>query len=89
MRKVLGSLFGEFEVTLFEVSEQITTFQKLHDDVDLLMILENIQKADNVWMLTHFEDFYFTLLKFNVLNTHLFLGHNLYCNFFASLFMHS
>lgn len=85
MGEFLRALFGDSEITSFEVVEQISTGEVLHHDVNVVLVLEEIQKSDNVRVLAHLQDFDFTSLELNILNRHFLLGHDLDSNLFASL----
>ena len=43
MRELLGTSLSYRERTLFEVAKEITAGQLLHDDVNVVLILEDIQ----------------------------------------------
>ena len=77
MGKLLGTLLANRELSLLQVAEQITTIKLLHDDVDVVLVLKDIEEANNVWMLTHFENFNFSSLQLDILHRHLPLGHDL------------
>jgi len=61
----------------------------LHNDIDVVLVLEDIQKADNVRVLAHFENLNLASLQLDVLNGHLFLGHDLDSDRLAGLFVDS
>ena len=77
MGKLLGTFLTNSELSLLQVAEQVTTVKLLHDDVDVVLVLKNIEEANNVWMLTHFENFNFSSLQLDILHRHLPLGHDL------------
>lgn len=68
MGKLPSSLLSYLELSFFQVGKQITAIQLFHDDVDVILILKNVQQADNVRMLAHFEDLNLTSLKLNILD---------------------
>ena len=77
MGKLFGALLGDGERALLQVAEEVTSIQLLHDNVDVVLVFEYIQEANNVWMLAHLQNLNFTPLQFNILNGHLLLGHDL------------
>ena len=77
MGKLLSTFLTNRELSLLQVAEQVTTVKLLHDDVDVVLVLKNIEEANNVWMLTHFENFNFSPLQLDILHRHLPLGHDL------------
>ena len=77
MRELLRTILSYRELPLLQVAEQVATVKLLHDDVDVVLILKDIEEANNVWMLTHLENFYFSSLQLNILHRHLPLGHDL------------
>ena len=77
MRELLRPVLSHRKLPLFQVAEQVATVKLLHDDVDVVLILKDIEEANNVWMLTHLENFYFSSLKLDILHRHLPLGHDL------------
>ena len=89
MCQLLCTLLWNTEIALFKVSEQIAAAQLLHNDVDVVLILEDIKKADDVRVLAHFENLDFPSLQLDVLDGHLFLAHDLDCNTLASLLVDS
>jgi len=68
MGKLLGAFFWNRERTLLKIAEKITTVELFHDDVDVVLILKDIQKANNVRVLTHLEDLDLSALKLNILD---------------------
>ena len=68
MGKLLGAFFRDSERTLLKIAEKITTVELFHDDVDVVLILKDIQKANNVRVLTHLEDLDLSALKLNILD---------------------
>lgn len=89
MGQLLCTFLRNGEIPLFKVSEQITAAQLLHDDVDVVLILEDIKKANDVRMLAHLENLDFPSLQLDVLNRHLLLAHDLDCDTLASLLVGS
>ena len=85
MGKLLGTSLWDRESAFLEIAEKISTIQLLHDDVDVILILEDIQKTDNVRVLAHLEDLDLSALQLNILHRHLPLGHDLDSNRLASL----
>lgn len=83
--QLFGALFTDRELASFQVAEQVTTVELLHHNVDIVLVFEDIEEADNVRMLAHFEDLDFSPLQLDILNRHLLLGHDLNCDSFASL----
>lgn len=81
----LCPFFRDFEITFFKISEQITSGQVLHHDVNVLLVLENIKQSDDVGVLTHFQDFDFSSLEFHVLNCHFLLAHDFNGDLLSSL----
>ena len=77
-----GSLFGDFEVLGLEIVEEVTTFEVLHDDVNVVRILKHIVESDDVWMLAHFQHFNLSFEQFEILEGELFLFDNFDSNFF-------
>lgn len=77
MRELLRPVLSYRELPLLQVAEQVATVKLFHDDVDVVLILKDIEEANNVWMLTHFENFDFSSLQLNILDRHLPLGHDL------------
>ena len=43
MGKLLGTVLANRELSLLQVAEQVTTVKLLHDDVDVVLILENVK----------------------------------------------
>ena len=68
MRQFLGTLLGNREIAFFEIGEQISTAELLHDDVDVVLVLEDVQQTDDVRVLAHLEDLDLTPLQFDVLD---------------------
>ena len=89
MRELLRPVLSHRELPLLQVAEQVATVKLLHDDVDVVLILKDIEEANNVWMLTHFENFDFSSLKFDILHRHLPLGHDLDSHGLSALLMDS
>ena len=83
--QLFGALFTDREPASFQVAEQVATVQLLHHNVDIVLVFEDIEEADNVRVLAHFEDLNFSPLQLDILNRHLLLGHDLNCDSFASL----
>ena len=42
MRKLLGSVLRDRELPFFKVAKKIATVQLFHDDVNIILILEDI-----------------------------------------------
>lgn len=87
--KSFGSLFTKLERSFLKVSEQVSTLQHFHDDVNLVLVLEDIEQTNDIWMLTHLQNLNFSFLKFNILHSHFLLGHYFYCHCFSSLLVSS
>jgi len=68
MGKLLGAFFWDSERTLLKIAEKITAVELFHDDVDVVLILKDIQKANNVRVLAHLEDLDLSALKLNILD---------------------
>ena len=62
--------------SFLNVLEELATLHKVHNEADVPLILESLQKADDTWMVELFEDFYFNLKGFEVFITHLLLAHD-------------
>lgn len=60
MSNGFSSLLGNLEVLRLEIVEEIATFQVLHYYVNVIRVLKNIVKSDDIRMLAYFQDFYFS-----------------------------
>jgi hypothetical protein len=49
----LGTLFRNLKVSLFKVSEKISTLKILHDNVYVVLVFKNIEQSNNVRVLAH------------------------------------
>lgn len=84
---LFGTRFRNSEFPLFKVGKEVTTVKLLHNDINVVLILKNVKEPNNVRMLTHFKDFNLTTLKLNILDRHLFLGHDFDSHSFSRFFM--
>ena len=61
---LMGDLFGAFfrncEVAVRKVAEEITAFQEFHHDVYVVLVFEDVEETDDVWVLAQFQHFYLT-----------------------------
>ena len=87
MRHLFGAGLRNGEFSLLEIREQVTTVELLHDDVNVVLVLEDVKQADYVRMLAHFKDFNLTTLELDILHGHILFRHYLDCNCLASLFV--
>ncbi len=53
----------------------------------MVFIFKDIEESYDIRVLAHLENFNFSSLKLNIGYSHLFLGHDLNCNIFASFLM--
>ena len=49
------------ELSLVQESEEVTSIEDLHDDVNRVLILKNVVELDNVRVLAHFKNLDLTL----------------------------
>jgi hypothetical protein len=89
MSNDLGSLLWDCELSLFKVSEQISSGQVFHDDVDIVLVFKDVEQSDDVRVLAHLEDLNFSALKLYVRDCHFLLGHDLNGNTLACLLMNT
>jgi len=68
MRHLFSTALRNREFSLLKVGEKIATIQLLHDNVDVVLILENVKQTDDMRVLAHLKNFNLTTLKFNVLD---------------------
>lgn len=61
----------------------------LHHDVDIVLVLEDVQQTDNVWVLTHLEHLNFAPLKFDIGGCHFLFRHDFDGDLLASLLVDS
>jgi hypothetical protein len=54
MSDLLGSLLGDFEVLGLEVVEKVASLEVLHDNVNVVRVLEYVVESNDVWVLAHF-----------------------------------
>ena len=73
MGELLGSLLADLEVSLLQIGEEITTMKALHNNVNVVLVLEDIKKPDNIGVLTHLQDLDFPPLKLDILDCHFLL----------------
>ena len=50
------SILRYLEVLGLQVREEVTSFEVLHDDINVIGIFENIKKSYNIWVLAYFEN---------------------------------
>ena len=84
-----GSLFWDSELSLFKVSEKISSRKIFHNDVDIVLVFEDIKQSDDVWMLAHLQNFNFSALKLHVRDCHFLLRHDLNSNTLACFLMNT
>jgi len=84
----LGSLLRNFKVSLFQVCEEVTSAKVFHDDVDVVLVLEDIQQSNDIGMLAHLQNFNLSPLQLNILNGHLLLRHHFDSHFFTGVLVH-
>ena len=53
VRQLLGACLRNCEGAFLQIAEQVSAIQLLHNDIDIILILEDIKKADNVRVLAH------------------------------------
>ena len=85
MRKLLRALLTHRELALLKVSEQVSTVQLLHDDVNIVLVLKDVEQADDVGVLAHLENLYLSTLELDILHGHVLLCHDLDCDCLAGL----
>ncbi len=49
-------VFSHSERSFFEVIEKIAATHVLHNDVDVVLVFEDIEQPDDMWMLTHLKN---------------------------------
>lgn len=73
VRQLLGTSLSYLEVALLEVREQVTARQILHDNINVVLVLEDIEEADDVGVLTHLENLDLSSLQLDILQRHFLL----------------
>ena len=89
VRELLGALLSHSERALFQVGEEITSVELLHNDIDVVLVLKKIKKTDDMRVLAHLEDFDLTTLQLHILHGHLLFGHDLHGDGLARLLVDS
>lgn len=83
----LCSILSDFEIPALQIIKEITSFEIFHHNIDVVRVLKNIIKANDIWMLTNFKNFNFSFKKFNIFKTKFFFLDNFNRNFPAWLLM--
>ena len=81
------SLLTNFEASILDVVEEILSLHVFQNNVVVVLVFKQINQCYNVWMLTHFENVYFSSLLINFYWLHIFLVDCLYCNFLPCFLM--
>lgn len=77
----LCSILSDFEISALQIIKEITSFEIFHHNIDVVRVLKNIIKANDIWMLTNFKNFNFSFKKFNIFKTKFFFLDNFNRNF--------
>ena len=72
------------ELSAFQIREEIATLQVFHYDVDVVLILKEIKHANDIRMLTDFQDFDLTFQQLLIFQVQFLLLDDLDCDLFAS-----
>jgi hypothetical protein len=59
-------LFGELEAPKLNVVEKVFALHVFQYDIVVVLVFEKINEANDVWVLTHFEDIDFSSLLINL-----------------------
>ena len=81
------SLLTNFEASILDVVEEILSLHVFQNNVVVVLVFKQINQCHNVWMLTHFENVYFSSLLINFYWLHIFLVDCFYCNFLPCFLM--
>ena len=73
MRKLLGTGLRNRELAFFKVAKEVTTVELLHNDINIVLILEYIKQTNNMRVLAHLENLDFSSLQLDILHRHLLL----------------
>lgn len=88
LRKLVGdfphSVFSEVEIPFLEVVEQICTSHVLQYNKVVIRVFKHFDQLYNVWVLAHFQNFYFSSLLKSLNVRHALLLYLLDCEFASS-----
>lgn len=89
MRELPCTIFRQPEPPLLKVGEEVAAGEEFHHDENVILVLENVFKLDDVRMLANFEDFNLALKHLLIFQRQIFFLDDLDGNFFACLLMDS
>jgi hypothetical protein len=56
VRELLGASLRNFEIAFLKIGEEVTAREILHNDVNVILVFEDIEEADDVGVLAHLEN---------------------------------
>ena len=85
--KFFYSHLCKFKVSDLNVIKQIFSLHVFKNNVVVIWIFKKVNKTNNIWMLWHFKNFYFSSLLIDFDWFHIFFVHCLNSSLLCSLFM--
>ena len=84
---VLADSFFELELSLLHVVEQVAALTLLQNNKYVVLVLEDVQQSNHVWMLADLEHLDLSFLQFEFLNGHMLFPDDLDGHFFIGFQM--
>lgn len=80
-----NSFFTNIEVSGRQIVEKVRSFHIVEYYIVVVNVFKNINQIDNIWMLAHFQNFYFSSLLKNFNMSHVLFLNLLYSNLLPCL----